>query len=222
MVTMDKKKKRNPNNILFLEALLMAIFIFGIGLMMGIFIEDARASKVAEGYFDSQVNLLDMQTLSGLVSNNDYSCDYRIEKNINFGNKIYEDALKFSEYEDTQTFGDKLKAQHRIYDLLRTIFWINSIELKSDCDNINTIVYLYNYVEEDVEDKQMQKVFSRFAGELKDEMGENTVLIPIAINLDIESLNVLLDNYGIYGTSIIINGETVLRSVDDLNNFKIN
>ncbi|MBT7706068.1 hypothetical protein HN747_01335 [archaeon] len=216
---MAKKKGRNPNNVLFLEALLMALFIFGIGIVMGIFIEDVRSDRVTEGYFDSQVNLLDMQTLSDLISTGDYSCEYRREKNIDFGNKIYEDALKFSEYEEAQTFGDSLESQHRIYDLLRTIFWVNSLELKDDCGEMNIIVYLYNYDEKDAEEKQKQEVFSRFAGELKSEMGENTVLIPIAMNLGIESLNVLKESYGIVKTSIIINEKTVLDSIEDLNEF---
>jgi len=197
----------------------MALFIFGIGIVMGIFIEDVRSDRVTEGYFDSQVNLLDMQTLSDLISTGDYSCEYRREKNIDFGNKIYEDALKFSEYEEAQTFGDSLESQHRIYDLLRTIFWVNSLELKDDCGEMNIIVYLYNYDEKDAEEKQKQEVFSRFAGELKSEMGENTVLIPIAMNLGIESLNVLKESYGIVKTSIIINEKTVLDSIEDLNEF---
>jgi len=91
--------------------------------------------------------------------------------------------------------------------------------LKDDCGEMNIIVYLYNYDEKDAEEKQKQEVFSRFAGELKSEMGENTVLIPIAMNLGIESLNVLKESYGIVKTSIIINEKTVLDSIEDLNEF---
>ncbi|MAG39812.1 hypothetical protein CMI41_02490 [Candidatus Pacearchaeota archaeon] len=218
-MVMVTKKKRNPHNIVFLEALIMALFIFGLGILLGFVIEGNRATSIQASYFDSQVNLVDIQTLSTLIGDGDYSCAYRIEKNTEFGNRIYEDALILAEYEESQTFGRGLKEQHRIYDLLRTIFWINSIELKEDCPDLNTIVYLYEYGVEDKEEVQEQDVFSRFAGELKDELGENTVLIPIAINLDLASLDILKERYGVDGTMILINEDIRLKDIESLESF---
>jgi hypothetical protein len=213
------KKKRNPHNIVFIEALVMSLFIFGLGIMLGFIIEGNRASNIESSYIESQVNLLDIQTLSSLIGNGDYSCDYRIEKNIEFGNKIYEDALTLARYEGSQTFSGNLKEQHRIYDLLRTIFWINSIELKKECPNLRTIVYLYEYGVEDSEELQKQKVFSRFAGELKEDLGDNVVLIPIAINLDLSSLEVLKEKYGVDKTMILIDEEIKLTEIEELEEF---
>jgi hypothetical protein len=217
-----QKSKRNPHNVVFVEALVMALFIFGLGLMLGIFIEESRADSIESEYIKSQINLLDIQTLSGMMGNDDYSCEYRIEKNIEFGNRIYNDALLFAKYESVQTFGDKLVEQHRIYDLLRTIFWLNSIELRNDCPELQTIVYLYNYGTEDSAELQRQKVFSRFAGELKDEIGKNVVLIPIAINLNIASLDVLKDRYNITGGMILVNEEDQLTDIGGLDDFRKN
>lgn len=215
-----KGKKKNPHNIVFIEALIMALFIFGIGILMGVYIEDARATTIEQGYIQSQVNLLDIQTLSQMIKDDNYSCKYRIEKNVEFGNKIYEDALTLAQYEESKSLKDNFEEQHRIYDLLRTIFWINSMELKRDCSELHTLVYFYNYDEQDTLEEQKQKVFSKFAGELKEEIGANVVLIPIAINLDIASLEILKDRYGVWETMILFDEETRATEIDGLEEFK--
>ncbi len=213
-------KKKNPNNILFLEALIMALFIFGLGLIIGVLIEDARMADINNKYVGSRTNLLDIQTLSELLKDEDFSCEYKIKKNIEFGNKIYDDALTLADYEKSQILGNKLKEQHRIYDLLRTIFWINSIELKEECPYFHTLVYTYNYGEDDTIEKQKQEVFSRFAGELIRNNTNSIILIPIAINLDIESLNILKEKYGLEGTRLVFDEKIHATQVEMLEDFK--
>ena len=147
---------KNSNNILFLEALILALFIFGLGILLGVFIEDARMTNIQDKYLSSRTNLLDIQTFSELMNNPEFPCEYAIKKNIEFGNKIYEDSLILARYENSRSLKDNLMEQHKIYDLLRTIFWVNSMNLKNRCSEFHTLVYLYNYNEQDNLEKQKQ------------------------------------------------------------------
>jgi hypothetical protein len=211
---------KNKNNILFLEALIMALFIFGLGILLGVFIEDARMTNIQDKYLSSRTNLLDVQTLSDIIKDSEFSCEYSIKKNMEFGNKIYEDSLLLAKYEDSRSLKNNLLEQHRIYDLLRTIFWVNSMELKERCPEFHTLVYLYNYDEQDNSEKQKQEVFSRFAGELMSETEGNLVLIPLAINLEIASLEILKEKYGLEGTRLLFDEKIHVTEVGLLEEFE--
>jgi len=211
---------KNKNNILFLEALIMALFIFGLGILLGVFIEDARMTNIQDKYLSSRTNLLDVQTLSEIINDPEFSCEYSIKKNIEFGNKIYEDSLILTKYENSRSLKDNLLEQHRIYDLLRTIFWINSMELRDRCPEFHTLVYLYEYNEQDSLEKQKQEIFSRFAGELKEMAGEKMVLIPLAINLDIASLEVLKEKYGLEGTRLVFDEKIHVTEIELFETFE--
>ena len=86
----------------FWEALIITLFIFGLGILIGIFIENSRAARISEIYLKSEINLLDIQIQSDLI-NSKVDCDQAIKKNIEFGDRIYEDAKKLQRYEDIPT-----------------------------------------------------------------------------------------------------------------------
>jgi len=200
----------------FWEALIITLFIFGLGILIGIFIENSRAARISEIYLKSEINLLDIQIQSDLI-NSKVDCDQAIKKNIEFGDRIYEDAKKLQRYEDANKITDSLKEQHKRYDLLRLLFWLNSIKLKERCgDSFHTVVYLYDYSLKNREERAKQKVFSRFLHELKKEKGDDVMLIPIAKNLNLTSIELVLAEYNISDVSVIVDEKLVVNRVEDL------
>lgn len=197
----------------FWEALVISIFIFGIGFIGGMFLENNRSAETLELYLSSESNLLDMQMFSDLTKNSNGSCDLLINKNIEFGNMIYRDATRIEKYEEAQKITPEIIGQHRRYDLLRTLFWMNSIKIKENCGGISTVVYFYEYEPSDISLRAKQKVFSRYLSDLKEEFGGDIVLIPLAINMDLSSLEIMMENYNINSTGILVD-ETIFIEQD--------
>jgi len=195
----------------------MAIFIFGIGLLLGMFIENSRENELAQLYTNSEIDLLDVKIQSEILNLGEINCGEAVIKNIEFGDKVYEDAKLLDRYESASKLKDSLTQQHKKYDLLRTLLWLNSIKIKEKCgENLfHTVVYLYEYHPESLEEKSRQRVFSRFLEELKDKEGNNIILIPIARNLNVSSLDFLIEGYGIDQTSIIVDESLVVTNPVD-------
>ena len=206
---------------IFLEALLLAVFLFSLGLMLGFFVESSRINNIADQYLNSEVNVLDAQIQNELIKENNLNCELVIEKNIEFGNKIYEDAKLLEKYEESNKLTNGLGEQQRRYSILRTLFWLNSIEIADKCRNsFHTVVYLYDYKTTDLVLEAEQKFYSQYLLDLKQEYGDKMMLIPIAKNLGISSLDLLLSKYKLNTTSIIVDEELVVDSVEDMKKIK--
>jgi len=201
----------------FWQALIITLFVFGFGVLIGIFIENSRAGVISDIYTQSEINLLDVDIQSQLLDLEWTNCETAVKQNIDYANQIYEDAKILENYGEASRISDSIIAQHKKYDLLRTLLWINSIKIKQNCDkSFSTIVYIYNYNPSNVNEISEQEIFSRFLGELKSEKGNTIILIPIAKNLGLNSVNSILEKYNITKTAVIINEEIVIDSIDDL------
>lgn len=205
------------NKNVFLEALIITLFIFGLGILFGIFLENSRTNRVSDMYSESEINLFDIKVQTEILNLKNLDCKTAVQSNIDFGNKIYEDAQILDEYEKSNKITNLLVEQHKKYDLLRTLFWINSIKIKENCNSsFHTLVYVYNYDEKRLEEKSKQAVFSKFLEETKGKKGDKILLIPIAENMGLMSTKMMLDKYYINGTAIIIDEKTVITSIEDL------
>ncbi len=212
----ERRILKSQKNV-FWEALVIAVFIFGTGVFIGIWIETNRASEISDMYSKSELNLLDVKAQTEILNLQDVNCPQAIKKNIEFGDKVFEDALTLQKYEDANRITSSLVDRHKEYDLLRTILWINSIKIKAKCNNaLHTVVYLYDYLPETLEEKSKQEVFSTFLQELKSDKGDDVILIPIARNLDISSLDMLASNYKINSTSIIVDEKLVITDISNV------
>jgi hypothetical protein len=202
------------NKNVFWEAFIMALFVFGTGILLGIFIENSREDKLAKLYANSEIDLLDVQIQSEILNLNVLNCDEAIIKNIEFGDRVYNDAKLLDQYEEASNLKSSLIQQHKKYDLLRTLLWLNSIKIKEKCGNesFHTVVYLYDYQPLALEEKSKQKVFSRFLEDLKSKEGNKILLIPIARNLEISSLDLFINSYDINQTSIIVDERLVITN----------
>jgi hypothetical protein len=201
----------------FWEALVISAFIFGLGFVFGIILENSRNQELNYFYSQSETDLLDAQILSSSLGQDNYNCEQAIAKNIEFGDKSYYDSITLDEYAGSSQLSNQVDSQHRKYDLLRTIFWINSIQLTEKCGRrFHTVVYLYDYNTDSVSEGNKQQVFSRYLTEIKKEFGSEVVLIPIAKNMDLYSLDLLMEKYAINSTAIILDERYVFDTPEEV------
>ncbi|MBI2044373.1 hypothetical protein HYT24_03350 [Candidatus Pacearchaeota archaeon] len=195
----------------FWQALFLTLLFFSIGLVFGVYLEQLRADNVNVAFYQSETSLYDSFALGILSSNPKITCNEIKSANVDFANKIYEEALELEKFDQSSKLTNSLETIHRKYDLLRTLLWMNIISAKENCADIKTVVYLYEYKAQDIEMKSKQIVWSRILQELKENKGDEIVLIPIAADQKILSLDYLLKSYNITEfPAVVINEKTVL------------
>ncbi|PIN78090.1 hypothetical protein COV15_00315 [Candidatus Woesearchaeota archaeon CG10_big_fil_rev_8_21_14_0_10_34_12] len=182
----------------FWQALILTIFIFSVGVAIGFLIENSRLGKINELYVNSEVELLDVRIQSEMLNANLINCDLAIEKNIKFADKVYDEAKLLGRYEDAQRFSEALVLQHKKYDLLRTMVWVNSIKLKEKCSpNYHNIIYIYQYTDPSIKKIAEQETFSKFLEELKIKEQDRILLLPIAGDIGGISIEALKEQFNI-------------------------
>ncbi|MDD5588884.1 MAG: hypothetical protein PHP92_02365 [Candidatus Nanoarchaeia archaeon] len=180
---------------------------------MGYMLESSRIDKINNLYLETETELLDQITQKDAIEMLNLDCDTLVEENIKFGDKIFEEALLIQKYEDANRINDNIVFQHKRFDLLRALFWINSIKIQQKCSpNYHNIVYFYKYNNPSIEQESKQKFFSNLLQELKAEKGDDIMLIPIAADNDIPSINLLVDKYKIDTLPTILVDEEILMT----------
>lgn len=195
---------------IFWQALVLTLIVFNIGVYLGYSLEAQRVNRLDKMYVQSELELLDLRIQDEILYLANIDCNKAIEANIKFGDKIYEEAKVLEKYSTANRFSEKIVFEHKKYDLLRTFFWMNSVRLKEKCNpSYRNVVYLYQYNEPSLEKAAKQKVFSNALGELKEKYGNNIMLIPIAGDMNLASINLLLDYYNVTEFPTILIDEKV-------------
>lgn len=213
----------NKKNV-FWEAFFLTAVVFCFGLILGIAFEGSRVDKINEYYAESEISLMDILALNNMVDLEDATCEKLIKYNLDFADKIYEEAFLLERYDDSGKITDKIKLAHQKYDLLRTFLWINSIKIMQKCEgDFFSVVYLYEYESKDLTKKATQNVWSKILFDLKQKKGNEIVLIPIAVDNDLGSLGSLIEKFEISEFPVvIINNEYVVEeliSVEDIEEY---
>lgn len=210
MVILKSKKH------VFWEALIITIAVFLAGLFIGMLIETGNSNKISNLYLRSEIGLVDGTATLKISEDSDLSCESIMKSNINFANKIYDEAKLLEEYDASGKLSDNIKLLHKKYDLLRTLLWISNQNTLKKCDNFDLVVYLYEYETEDTIRKATQRVWSKLLLDIKLE-NENMLLIPIASDQDLSSLDLLMDKYNITQfPAVIVNNKKILYNIDNL------
>ena len=206
------------NKHVFWQALLSAALIFGVGLLIGLWIENYRSQSVENTLLYSEINLLDAELLGEVGGIFSLDCESSRENVMLLADKVYNEARKLEKYDDSSQLTDVLEVLHRRYDLLRVVLWKESVSLRERCgDDFHTVVYIYQYKEPTIRLKSEQVTFSKFLEEQKEKYGNEIILIPIAGDLDLESVNAIKRNFNISSYPVVIADEKVaLRSLDEL------
>lgn len=194
----------------FFVAFVLTVIIFAIGLLLGFYLESSRQSGLETALSNSEVNLLDEQLRGQISSGFDINCDLAIKSTFTFADRIYQEAVTLEEYDTASKFENQLKILHKRYDLLRTVLWLQSIELKKKCPGeFHTVVYLYEYNTDNVETKALQVAISKQLQDLKSKYPGDVLLIPIAGNMGVDSVSLIRENKGISTLPTILVDENV-------------
>lgn len=216
---------KKDSKTVFWQALVFTIIVFVIGIFLGISYEGRQVTQINDYYVSSEIFLMDAFALSKIsdVNGNSVNCDLIIEKNIEFADKIYGEAFVLEKYEESGKLSEELKIAHKKYDLLRTLLWINLMNLPDRCkENVFTVVYLYEYDTEDLVKKATNKVWEKILFDFKQEVGNQIILIPIAVDSGLASLEYLTSKYGVPEYPVVIIDDKLVSeigSVDDLREY---
>jgi len=211
---------------IFLYALLLTIVVFNLGIFMGYMLESSRVVQINEMYLNAEIELLDQITQKEALQTLELDCDLLVKENIKFGDRIFQEALQIQKYEEANRINSEIVFQHKRFDLLRALFWVNSITIKQKCNSqYHNIVYLYKYNEPTLEQESKQKFFSNLLQELKNKNGDKIMLIPIAADNDLPSVNLLVKKYGITDLPVVLIDEktklTDVNSMEDIEKYLV-
>ncbi|MFC1682068.1 hypothetical protein ACFL0X_00440 [Nanoarchaeota archaeon] len=208
----------------FLYALIITILVFNFGIFMGYMLESNRIDEIKDWSFEAEMQILDQRIQRDAFDVVGLDCEIMIQENINFADRIFEEAQKISRYEDANRIGSEIRSQHKKYDLLRTLFWVNSIRIKQQCNSdYHNLVYFYKYNDPDLSQKAEQRFFSKLLGDVKERYGSNVMLIPIAGDNDLLSIELLMNKYNIDELPTILIDEdiklTEVESFEDIEKY---
>lgn len=212
---------RSQKNV-FWQALLLTIIIFGFGIFLGFILENWRTNKIKDFSQQSEIELLDIKIQNEIYSKEIFNCEIAIQENLNFAEKVYKQAEILGRYEKASRLTEDLRVQHKKYDLLRAILFLNSIEIKEKCNSsYYEVVYFYEYLTENLALKAEQDTFSKLLLKVKEEKGNEVLLIPIAADNDLSSVNILLNKYNISKQElpvILINRKIKITTLENIKN----
>lgn len=213
MTNEEKHQKRS-----FLYALIATLIVFNLGIYLGYMLEVSRVNKINSIYMSSEIGILDQIIQKDYAGVLNPTCEQLNEENLKFGDNLFEEALQIQSYEDASVMNKEIIFQHKRLDLLRTLFFINSMQIKERCNSdYHIVTYLYKYNNPILEQSAKQKFFSNILKELKNKFGKEVILIPIAADNDIPSVNLLVKTYNITQLpSILIDDKVVLTEVGSL------
>ena len=200
-------KRLESKKHVFWQAFFLAVLFFFLGLILGIYLEQTRIDNTNIAFYQSESSLYDSFALGKLSENPLVSCEDLKSASVDFANQIYEEAKYLEKFDDSNKLTKSLKVVHRKYDLLRTLLWMNIISFKENCGEINTAVYLYEYDTENIEINAEQIVWSRILEDLKNKRGDDLILIPIAVDQNLVSLDYLTKTYGLTDFPAVILNE---------------
>lgn len=210
------------NKSSFWMALILTIIIFAIGFILGFFLETYRSNSVEINLMNSEINLLDEQVRQQVMGDFNVNCLDSKESTFNFANSIYTDAIRMEDYDRSTKFSDTLTLLHQRYDLLRMMLWDESVQIKKKCkSDFHTVVYVYEYNSENLEKESKQKFFSNILLDLKNKYPNDILLIPMAGNTNLVSINVTMKSYNVTDFPVIIIDEKkVLSNITTLNDLE--
>ena len=206
------------NKSIFWEALILAIFVFASGVFLGYLMEKNRVSQVVSLYQQSELDLLDIKIQNELFSLKSLQCNSAQAELLAFADRIYEEAKLLERYEGSNKITQEIKLQHKKYDLLRAMLFINTLQIKERCNNtLDTILYVYNYDTEDIGLYSQQTTFSKKLEQVKSSKGGSLILIPLAGNINSTSISYILKQYNItILPTILVNEDLKIASIGDL------
>jgi hypothetical protein len=207
-------KIMNTRFRIFLESAIIAMLILIIGFSFGLYVESKRNEGIIESYKDYEIEALDLKLQNYYYQIMDSSsCQRAIEQNFEFADDIYLSGLELEKFEESNQITDELLREKRRYSLLKTELWLNTLLLKKKCDaQFDTIAYIYAGNPTSSAIVSEQKIISNILRDIKEEKGNNLILLPIAGDLDLKAVDLQKRVYGVTSLpTLVINEKIVLE-----------
>lgn len=187
----------NPKHV-FWQALVAALIVFAFGIWMGYLLENFRTGQAQILSGKSQIDLMDIKLQSDIYNNREIDCEVAVAENIAFGDRIFEESKILDRGKEANKLTEEIAYQHKAYDILRIMFWSNSIAIKERCkSNYRNVVYFYQYSSPDLDKKAEQGVVSDLLRDLKEKYGSEVMLIPIAADNNVTSARLMMSYYNV-------------------------
>ncbi len=202
----------------YIKALIPTIFVFLIGIMIGIWIENYRLRETRKALSEFEIIWNDAQLLNKYLEKmGNESCDLAFQQNLIFNDKIYKKGLEIEKMLKANLFTPEIIQEWTRYVLLQIQFWFNSIELRQRCNlDYHTAVHLYNIKISPIE-KAENDVQSAVMLELKYKCGAKMMLIPLTADVDLIVVDSVLKKYNITKLpAIIIDEKYVFQGLTSL------
>lgn len=199
---------------IFVESFILAVIILIIGFSLGYYVESFRTSKIVNEYKNYEVESLDLKLQNYYFQMMDKEdCELVIKENFAFADRIYDKGLLLEQYEEANQITDNLLVEKKKYVLLKTELWLNSILLRERCDNpFDTVVYFYAGDPANSAKVAEQKIISNVLKNVKEAKGNRIILLPIAADLKLNSIDLLTKSYNITSLpSILINEKVIIE-----------
>ncbi|MGV8142349.1 MAG: hypothetical protein ACP5NS_01790 [Candidatus Pacearchaeota archaeon] len=211
----------NQNKHAFWQAFVFTVVVFGLGLILGFFLEGVQSDNIYNRLIASELNLLDDQLTQEIINDYNISCVKSRESLFAFADRIYSEAVEIEEIDSTGRLGD-LTVLHKRYDLLRTLLLKEARNLKSRCgEDFHIVTYFYLYNSEDIDTSSKQNYFSRVLFDLKESHPDTILLIPIASDTDLISVDALINALDIHTyPTIVIDDAIFITEVPTLSDLE--
>lgn len=194
------------SDVLWKAALLTAAVFIG-GIALGVWMDDQRVSQISAQTTDTEIQWNDARLMAlyfqQLAGTDGTFCQSAIDSNLAFNDKIYQEGVTIERYEEVNRFAPELLQEKRRYALLQLQFWLNSIELKKECNaTYHVLVYFFDHYDSGKEADQ--NVQSEVLRELKEKCGDDLMLVPLPRDLDISSISLLAVQHNVTSAPSIL------------------
>lgn len=183
----------------FTRSFILAVFVFLIGFMLGMLIDNMRLSEVKRGLGESEIVWEDTRLLNIYIGKlGGRECESAFEENLAYNNRIYEYGRNIEQEIQATTFTPEIGQEWRKYVLLQFQFWLNSIELKEKCNfTYSNVVYLSRKVNTTTNEEIENKLQSTILIDLKEKCGRGVMLIPLTADAELEAIDLVLRHHSI-------------------------
>lgn len=189
-----------------LKPAILAVFIFLIGVMIGIAIDNYRLSGVRKSISESEIRWNDARLLNLHLTNlGEGYCDLALEENLAYNDEIYQYGSKIEKTIEAARFTPELEQEWRRYVLLQTQFWFNSIELKEKCGfDYYNVVHIYRMKNSTTGEEINNKIQSSILLDLKEKCGRKMMLIPLTSDVNLMVMDSIIKSFNISNYPAVI------------------
>ena len=207
----------------YIQAGILSLLVFFIGIMLGIWIDNYRLGSIRSALSEADINSYDARLLNSYLQNfGEEYCNVALEQNLAYNDKIYEEGRKIEDKINANIFTPEVEQEWRRYTLLQTQFWLNSVELKEKCGfDYHTVVHLFRQKNITRTEEINNKVQASVLLDLKDQCGNNIMLIPSTVDTNLIVVNAITKQFDVSEYPAVIIDESFvfqgLTTSDKLN-----